>query len=135
MTSGNSNRIIPANLGLVMASIITAPTRFKLARSAMENPEPEIDWINVVSVVSRDKTSPVLRDLKESWVLSHYMLVHRAADIRNDSLAKPGDQVKPQCGEQAERHRNNKQAEKVLVYARGILRQQARIDQVANCNW
>ena len=43
MTSGNNNRIIPASLGLVTASIITAPTRFNVARSAMEKPAPDID--------------------------------------------------------------------------------------------
>ena len=59
MTTGTSSTIHPVRLGLVSASMTSAPIRLIAERSAMEMPEPAIDCTSVVSVVSRDRTSPV----------------------------------------------------------------------------
>ena len=37
-------------------------------RSTMETPEPEIDWISVVSAVRRESTSPTFVTSKNAWV-------------------------------------------------------------------
>ena len=58
-TAGTSSRIMPISRGLVMASITTEPDSWMTLRRAMEMPEPAMDWIRVVSVVIRDRTSPV----------------------------------------------------------------------------
>ena len=59
MTTGTSSTIHPIRLGLVSASMTSAPIRLIAERSAMEMPDPAIDCTSVVSVVSRDRTSPV----------------------------------------------------------------------------
>ncbi len=51
--------MMPINRTLVTASMTTAPVSITADRNAIDNPAPEIDWINVVSVVNRDKTSPI----------------------------------------------------------------------------
>ncbi len=45
---------------LVTASITSEPTRLTAERSVIDSPTPAIDCTSVVSVVSRDSTSPVL---------------------------------------------------------------------------
>jgi len=58
ITAGTSSRIQPIRRGLVSASITSAPTRLMEERSAIEMPAPAMDCTRVVSVVSRESTSP-----------------------------------------------------------------------------
>ena len=55
MTSTTS----PARRGLVTISMAAAPTNSSRLRSATDTVEPTTVWISVVSVVSRDRISPV----------------------------------------------------------------------------
>ena len=50
---------MPVSLGLVTASMIMPPSRVSRLLSAMERFTPAMDCTSVVSVVSRDSTSPV----------------------------------------------------------------------------
>ena len=59
MTSGISSRIMPASDGLVATSSASAPSSWMVERSVIDRFTPAIDCTSVVSVVSRDSTSPV----------------------------------------------------------------------------
>ena len=51
--------MIADSLTLVMNSIARPPTNSSTFRNAIEMLVPTTDWISVVSVVSRDSTSPL----------------------------------------------------------------------------
>ncbi len=59
MITGTSTTISPVSFGLVMASMISPPTSRSMLRRATEALEPTTDCRMVVSVVRRDRTSPV----------------------------------------------------------------------------
>ena len=59
ITSGMPIRIMPASDGLVAISSTSAPTSWIAERSVIDRFTPAIDCTSVVSVVSRDSTSPV----------------------------------------------------------------------------
>ena len=59
-TIGTTSSTSPASLGAVTTMKISPPTNVIEVRSAIEIDEPTTDWISVVSVVSRDSTSPVI---------------------------------------------------------------------------
>ena len=59
MISGISTTMMPMSRGLVQPISTSAPSRFSVERSVIEMPTPEMDCTSVVSVVSRDSTSPV----------------------------------------------------------------------------
>ena len=50
---------MPASFGLVMTSSTAPPMKIRILRKAMEAEEPITVWISVVSVVRRDRISPV----------------------------------------------------------------------------
>jgi hypothetical protein len=62
-TSTSRPRMIADSLGLVTNSITRPPANSNVLRSASEMLVPTTLWIKVVSVVRRDRTSPV-------WVVS-----------------------------------------------------------------
>ena len=49
----------PMSWGLVTINITKPPAKISRFRRAMEAPEPITVWINVVSVVNRERISPV----------------------------------------------------------------------------
>ena len=58
-TRGTIRIVSPASLGLVMTSITMPPKNKSAFLSAIEALDPTTVWMRVVSVVSRDSTSPV----------------------------------------------------------------------------
>ena len=59
ITSGTVTRTRPVSFGLVMKSIVKPPIIMSRLRKAIETLEPTAVWISVVSVVRRERTSPV----------------------------------------------------------------------------
>ena len=57
--TGIMSTMTPVSCGLVRASIVSAPAPFRIERSVMERFTPAMACTRVVSVVSRDSTSPV----------------------------------------------------------------------------
>ena len=58
--TGTISSTSPISLIEVMASIASPPARIIMLRSASDRVEPITDWISVVSVVIRDRISPVM---------------------------------------------------------------------------
>ena len=59
-TSGTISRASPVSLAEVSSIITKPPKKISTLRSATETEEPTTDWIRVVSVVIRLRTSPVI---------------------------------------------------------------------------
>ena len=59
-TSGTPISTSPVSLGLVMNSSTSPPASVSTLRKATDTEEPITDSTSVVSVVSRDSTSPVI---------------------------------------------------------------------------
>ncbi len=57
-TTGISTRMMPVSFALVMARSTSAPMRLKVDLRMIDRLTPEMAWTNVVSVVSRESTSP-----------------------------------------------------------------------------
>ena len=56
----------PISFNEVKASIASPPARMIMLRSAMDRDDPITDWISVVSVVMRDRISPVITRSKNA---------------------------------------------------------------------
>ena len=65
-TSGTTSATTPARRGLVVTSMATPPITSSRLRSAWLMLAPMTAWMTLVSVVSRDSTSPVRIDLEEA---------------------------------------------------------------------
>ena len=59
MTAGTISRTSPASLGAVQSISASPPAKISTLRSATETEELMTDSSSVVSVVMRDRTSPV----------------------------------------------------------------------------
>ena len=58
-TSGISTTMMPIRRALVAPISSSAPSMFNAERSVIEMPTPDMDCTSVVSVVRRERTSPV----------------------------------------------------------------------------
>ena len=58
-TSGINTSTAPMSCGLVTISMTNPPAKISRLRKAMDAPEPMTVWISVVSVVRRERISPV----------------------------------------------------------------------------
>ena len=85
-TTGISTRMTPVSWALVRASSTSEPTTLKLDRRMMERLTPEIACTSVVSVVSRDSTSPtrvVSKNKGSMCTTRRYTAVRRSATTRS----------------------------------------------------
>ena len=64
--AGTISSTSPISLTEVRASIASPPARISMLRSAMDSDDPITDWIRVVSVVMRDRISPVITRSKKA---------------------------------------------------------------------
>ena len=64
--AGTISSTSPISLTEVQASIAMPPARISILRSAMDSDDPTTDWISVVSVVMRDRISPVITRSKKA---------------------------------------------------------------------
>ena len=75
-----------ASLRLVSSNSAREPTKLTDERSRIDSPTPDSDWMSVVSVVSRDNTSPVLVTSKNAGsmrITRRYTALRRSATTRS----------------------------------------------------
>jgi hypothetical protein len=94
-------------------------------RAATDAEDPTTVWINVVSAVRRESTSPVR-------VTSKNVVEHCLADVRDHALAEPCHEVEADCACQSEGAREADQGEKILVDPGGELLAEAVLDELSH---
>ena len=91
-----------------MASIAMPPTSRNRLRSPIDRLVPTTVWISVVSVVSRDSTSPVWVVSKKLRAHLQHMAIHRLPDIRRHPPAEPRNKIETQRRRRRQQQRNAK---------------------------
>jgi hypothetical protein len=71
------------------------------------------------------------RYLEEQRIEAHDAVVHGGAQVRDDALTQPRDEVEPQGGEDAENERRDQEPHEVTVDGARAARCQPQVDEVA----
>ena len=88
MISGMATTMMAVSRELVSASIVSAPRPFRMERSVIDRLTPAIACTSVVSVVNRDRTSPVRvtsKNVGSMRMTREYTLVRMSATTRSPS--------------------------------------------------
>ena len=86
----------------------------------IESPTPEIDWTASCPSVSRDSTSPVRVTSKNVGSMRITRRVDRAANVGDDALAEPRNQIETQRRERAEHDGGREERDEIAVDRRGV---------------
>ncbi len=108
------------------------PSAMTMLRRAKDADEPTTVWISVVSVVSRDSTSPVRVVSKKFGLKRQHMAEDAGAHVGGDPLADPGDEVEAGRGRNAHDAGDRDQGEEILPDPVRILDRETMIDDTAH---